>query len=42
MYQVIRSRDRLLDQLYNYLSNLKPVEMEALLAEDPQVGDWAA
>lgn len=36
--QVIRSRDRLLDQLYNYLSNLKPMEMEALLTEDPTVG----
>ena len=35
--QVIRSRDRLLDQLYTYLSSLKPVEIEALLAEDPNV-----
>eukprot|EP00887_Chlorella_sp_A99_P004268 scaffold15.g4268.t1 len=34
---VIRSRDRLLDQLYNYLSSLKPFEIENLLAEDPTV-----
>ncbi|EFN56232.1 hypothetical protein CHLNCDRAFT_57648 [Chlorella variabilis] len=33
--EVIRSRDRLLDQLYNYLMALKPVEVDALLAEDP-------
>ena len=33
--QVIRSRDRLLDQLYNYLMGLKPFEIDALLAEDP-------
>lgn len=33
--QVIRSRDRLLDQLYNYLMGLKPYEIDALLAEDP-------
>jgi hypothetical protein len=35
--QVIRSRDRLLDQLYNYLMGLKPFEIDALLAEDPSV-----
>ena len=35
--QVIRSRDRLLDQLYNYLSALKPFEIENLLAEDATV-----
>ena len=33
--QVMRSRDRLLDQLYNYISNLRPAEVEALMAEDP-------
>ena len=33
--QVIRSRDRLLDQLYNYLMSLKPYEIDNLLAEDP-------
>jgi hypothetical protein len=33
--QVIRSRDRLLDQLYNYLMALKPYEIENLMAEDP-------
>lgn len=33
--QIIRSRDRLLDQLYNYLMGLKPYEVDALLAEDP-------
>jgi hypothetical protein len=33
--QVIRSRDRLLDQLYNYLMSLKPYEIDGLLAEDP-------
>lgn len=33
--QVIRSRDRLLDQLYDYISSLKPVEIDALLQEDP-------
>ncbi|KAL4448267.1 hypothetical protein ABPG75_005486 [Micractinium tetrahymenae] len=33
--QIIRSRDRLLDQLYNYLMSLKPYEVDALLAEDP-------
>lgn len=33
--QIIRSRDRLLDQLYNYLMGLKPFEVDALLAEDP-------
>ena len=35
--QVIRSRDRLLDQLYNYLSSLKPFELDSLLAEDATV-----
>ncbi|PRW45025.1 dynamin-related GTPase isoform A [Chlorella sorokiniana] len=33
--QVIRSRDRLLDQLYTYLMSLKDFEIDALLAEDP-------
>lgn len=33
--QIIRSRDRLLDQLYNFLMSLKPFEVDALLAEDP-------
>ena len=33
--QVIRSRDRLLDQLYTYLMSLKEFEIDALLAEDP-------
>ncbi|KAL6777607.1 hypothetical protein ACKKBG_A14925 [Auxenochlorella protothecoides x Auxenochlorella symbiontica] len=35
--QVIRSRDRLLDQLYTYLTALKPIEIEALLQEDSTV-----
>jgi hypothetical protein len=33
--QVIRSRDRLLDQLFNYISSLSPKEIEFMLAEDP-------
>lgn len=35
MVQVIRSRDRLLDQLYTHLMSLKDFEIDALLAEDP-------
>lgn len=35
--QVIRSRDRLLDQLFNYLSSLSPKEVEFMLQEDPVV-----
>jgi hypothetical protein len=34
--QVIRSRDRLLDQLFNYVAALSPREVEFLLAEDPE------
>lgn len=37
MSQVIRSRDRLLDQLYTYLMSLKEKEIDALLAEDPSL-----
>jgi len=33
--QVIRSRDRLLDQLFNYISKLSPKEIEFMLQEDP-------
>ena len=33
--QVIRSRDRLLDQLFNYISKLSPKEVEYMLTEDP-------
>lgn len=33
--QVIKSRDRLLDQLYDYISSLKGHEIDALLQEDP-------
>ena len=33
--QVIRSRDRLLDQLFNYISRLNPKEIEFMLQEDP-------
>lgn len=33
--QVIRSRDRLLDQLFNYISSLSSKEVEYMLQEDP-------
>lgn len=33
--QVIRSRDRLLDQLFNHISRLNPKEIEYMLQEDP-------
>lgn len=36
--QVIRSRDRLLDQLFQYLSNRTDKEIEFMLQEDPSVG----
>lgn len=36
--QVIRSRDRLLDQLFNYISSLSPKEVEYMLQEDPVAG----
>jgi dynamin 1/3 len=36
--QVFRSRDKLLDQLYNYVGSLTPVEIEFLLQEDPTAG----
>jgi hypothetical protein len=35
--QVIKSRDRLLDQLYTHISALRPAEVEGMLAEDPSV-----
>lgn len=35
--QVIRSRDRLLDQLFQYLSNRTDKEIEFMLQEDPSV-----
>lgn len=36
--QVIRSRDRLLDQLFQYLSTRTEKEIEFMLLEDPSVG----
>ena len=33
--QVVRSRDRLLDQLFNYISKLSPKEIDYMLQEDP-------
>jgi dynamin GTPase len=36
--QVIRSRDRLLDQLFQYLSTRTDKEIEFMLQEDPSVG----